>query len=729
MRMRREEQQPQAFRHAALALTGEAGNGKNDSMMQAATRTTLLVVGWCAIVVASTGFGMWQALSPESRAAISEDQRAALLVALAVVGLIALAAGVRAFLQARLGLVPRLVQAMEVLRTANPSLRLTSEAPPELRRAVNALAEHHQNRIRDVESQIEEATDALAGERDMLAALLSQLQDAVLLCSADGRILLYNPHARQLLGDEQAGFVGLGRSVFSLFRRSVILHCLDRLQNHDAEPLHAVISTRDGRRMHARFSRLQSGQLHGFLLTLTAPVETTGDAGGRSDSFGMDPIDRLLRDAVRQLTPLRAAIETIQQNPELGTAENATYHDVIATSCHTLAQTLESLQQRHRQHRLRQWPLEDIASDALAEILHRRVASAVESTVSCTVDPDAGWLSADSYRLAAAMRFIAREAHQHLQAQQFRIDIARADDGLIAIDLRWQGDAFSLDQWQALRDRPVQQGEGAMTDTMTDIAWRQNGEIRPHHEAGDSGIRWLLPETEAPTQPAMSGPAPEARPEFYDFNLFQHSTDSNALAARPLRELICTAFDTETTGLNPTDGDEIIAIGAIRVVNGRILSQEVFETLVATRRGIAPSARAVHGISADMLRDAPEIGPVLSRFRDFSEDTTLLAHNAAFDLSFLERQGAPAGVHFDQSALDTLLLSAVAFPDAEDHQLERIAERLGVPIVGRHTALGDAIVAAEVFVRLIPLLEMRGVDTLEDALRASKETWYARLQY
>ena len=79
--------------------------------------------------------------------------------------------------------------------------------------------------------------------------------------------------------------------------------------------------------------------------------------------------------------------------------------------------------------------------------------------------------------------------------------------------------------------------------------------------------------------------------------------------------------------------------------------------------------------------------------------------------------------------LDTLLLSAVVHPRQESHRLEAIAERFGVAVLGRHTALGDAIVTAEVFLRLLPLLAERGILTLGQAREAAQKTWYARLNY
>jgi DNA polymerase-3 subunit epsilon len=221
----------------------------------------------------------------------------------------------------------------------------------------------------------------------------------------------------------------------------------------------------------------------------------------------------------------------------------------------------------------------------------------------------------------------------------------------------------------------------------------------------------------------------QSRPEYYDFDLFARDAVPAALNEAPLVKLSYTVFDTETTGLEPSAGDEIISIGAVRVVNGRLLRNEVFEQLVNPRRALNPESARVHRIDAATLRNQPAIGEVLPSFHRFCEDTVLVAHNAAFDMRFLELKQASSGVRFSQPVLDTLLLSAVVHPGLEDHTLEAIAARLGVSVMGRHTALGDALLTAEILMKLLPLLAERGILTLGQALEASRKSYYARLQY
>lgn len=691
------------------------------------TRAALATAVCVAASLLAAGLLAWLALAPDTRAALLADPRSALLLLLGAGAAAAAGWGAWQLLRPHIGMVPRLVHALDILRESNPSFRLTREAPPELARAINALAADFQYRLGAVENRIREATDELAGERDLLAALLAQLREAVLVCADDGRILLYNPPAQQLLSGEHAPFVGLGRSVFSLFRRSVILHCLDRLAEHDSQDsdaaVRAIINTRDGRLLRARFSPLQQGRLSGFFLTL---AEAEGVAAGMAQPE--EQRAEVTDSALRHLTHVRTAIEALRDYPAMEDAQRERFLAMIDDESAVLGNCLAHSRQLEHAAQQARWPLEEIAAETFCAVLQRRVAAAAEGAVSLRVETPDDWLRADSYAMAAALRFVAARVRSELDGAAFCLRLSHSDDHA-ALDLLWSGPPVPPARWSQWERQPVQQGDGALPYTLSEIARRHGGECWPLQE-GVAGARWLLPLANAPGQRAAVEHAAGARPEYYDFNLFQTAPrDGDDRRDTRLRELICTAFDTETTGLDPAAGDEIIAIGGIRVVNGRILSQEVFESLVATGRPIAASAQAVHGISAAMLADAPSAEQLLPRFARFCEDTVLLAHNGAFDLSFLTRQGGGLGIDFSQPILDTLLLSAVLYPEGDAHQLEAIAERLGVSVIGRHTALGDAIVTAEIFVRLIPLLEARGIETLGDALRASQETWYARLDY
>jgi DNA polymerase-3 subunit epsilon len=164
-------------------------------------------------------------------------------------------------------------------------------------------------------------------------------------------------------------------------------------------------------------------------------------------------------------------------------------------------------------------------------------------------------------------------------------------------------------------------------------------------------------------------------------------------------------------------------------VNHRLQRQEIIDQLVDPRIRLKPEGIPIHGITEDMVRGQPTIDVVLPAFHEFCADTVLVAHNAAFDMRFFQMKEETLGIKFGQAVLDTLLLSAVIHPNQESHRLEVIAERLGVTVVGRHTALGDALVTGEVFLKMIPLLAEKGIFTLRQAIEASQETYFARVKY
>jgi DNA polymerase-3 subunit epsilon len=164
-------------------------------------------------------------------------------------------------------------------------------------------------------------------------------------------------------------------------------------------------------------------------------------------------------------------------------------------------------------------------------------------------------------------------------------------------------------------------------------------------------------------------------------------------------------------------------------VAAKLRQQECFEQLVDPQRSVPTAGVAIHGIQPEQLRGQPTIAAVLPAFHAFAQDTVLVAHNAAFDMRFLQLKEASTGVKFEQPVLDTLLLSAVLHPQQESHRLEAICQRLGVPVLGRHTALGDAMVTAEVFMKMLPLLQAQGITTLGQALDASRQTYLARVNY
>ena len=385
--------------------------------------------------------------------------------------------------------------------------------------------------------------------------------------------------------------------------------------------------------------------------------------------------------------------------------------------------------------RVTRWPLEEMRGADFVQAAARRIASATGLAVQAGDVDGSLWLKLDSYALLQAVTGLAWRLKDELGVGQPELRLQPAPGGRVHLDIAWPGPPLEPEAARAWELDPIELGGQRSTSSVRDVVERHGGEFWFGRDGDRGGVffRFLLPPAPAATaaqeQLEAAFVRSDSRPEYYDFDLFARSEGAHALDDLPLAALSYTVFDTETTGLDPAAGDEILQIGAVRLVNGRLLRGESFEQLVDPRRPIPATSIPIHGITPEMVAGQPTIDAVLPAFHRYAQDTVLVAHNAAFDMRFLQLKEAATGLRFDQPVLDTLLLSAVLHPQQDSHRLEAIAERLGVRVVGRHTALGDALVTAEVFQKLVPLLADRGIHTLGQALAASQQSGYASLSY
>jgi DNA polymerase III subunit epsilon len=213
------------------------------------------------------------------------------------------------------------------------------------------------------------------------------------------------------------------------------------------------------------------------------------------------------------------------------------------------------------------------------------------------------------------------------------------------------------------------------------------------------------------------------RPELYDFSFF----DSARLALpterwdQSLDRATFVVFDTETTGLEPDRGDRVVSLAGVKVQGGVVRRSKHFDAIVNPGRPIPPGSAVLHGITDARVAGMPALEAVMPAFLRFAEGAVLVGHEVWFDLSFLEPEAKRLGIPRIASShpvLDTRLLSRLVHGELPEHDLEAVAERLGVTIQGRHSALGDAYATADVLVRLLGLLRSRGVNTMGTLLEA-----------
>lgn len=159
-------------------------------------------------------------------------------------------------------------------------------------------------------------------------------------------------------------------------------------------------------------------------------------------------------------------------------------------------------------------------------------------------------------------------------------------------------------------------------------------------------------------------------------------------------------FDFETTGLSPNMGDRAIEIGAVRLVNGEV--SEHFQALMNPGKRISAFIEDYTGITNDMLVDADSCEHVMDRFADFIADDNLIAHNASFDMRFLDAEFERIGRNYSADFSCSLLLSRRIFQEAHSHKLGELVRFANIKSSGDfHRALYDSEMTAKVWMAML----------------------------
>ncbi len=649
----------------------------------------------------------------------------------------------------------RLPEEIELIYTVNPRHRIKREGGKMVNLLIDKLnewAERHETFETAVDKRVQTAKAEVEKEKNILAVIMSELPEGVLICNREGQILFYNRQARkfltrqneELLEDEMGddgqrrlpfGYFGLGRSVFEVIDRNLISHAWDEISEKlarqaESTAAYFVLLAPDSRHIKAEMVPVlnQQRQFSGFILILydiSAQMETDG----RADLL-LQSLSGGLRTSV---AGVRAASETMMEFPDIPAETRQEFTRIVYTEALRISKLLGQHSPERIEQPRSQWPLIEMRVGTVLEkiavkarhLLHMRL-------ISDNYDKDLQ-LSADSYSFSLAILFLMHQAHEEFKTPDFRCHVER-QNGYVHFDLIWEGPSLRMETVDLWTEKVLSLKDQGLPLTLGEVIHYHQAEIWPY-AAPDApettGIRLTLPalkgsENRLPHNLAI---IPDSRPEFYDFDLFNQPGQLPEVDNQPLADLTYTVFDTETTGLDPRGGDEIISIGAVRIVNNRLLSNDRFEQLVNPQRPLRWESVQIHGIRDEMLADKPIIEEVLPHFRKFTENTIMVAHNAAFDMRMLQIKEAATGIRFINPVLDTMLLSAVVHPAQENHNLMTIAQRLGIDVTGRHTAMGDALATAEMFLKLLPLLAKKGIHTLQAARQASEKTYYARLKY
>jgi DNA polymerase-3 subunit epsilon len=639
--------------------------------------------------------------------------------------------------------VNQLAEETHLITTINPQHRIKAQGSYDVMRLaeiINRCAEKQVTIEQSITRQLQATKHAAELDKDILAALLEGLPQGVLVCNLEGRIVFYNRKMKTLFAlkdEKESQWMGLGRSIFGIVEEDLIERALERIGHKLTEGKTTVTGERFLMGGHAKLALpaeilpVLDSQHHitGFIIYVEDSV-----ARFKKEQAFFTNLQTWQHQLTQSISVIKTTAELLQDESLESDQDRTQLIHILARESGLAAAKLSKNDIISTWYPNRPWPLTAVdAAEWSRYLMHRaeRVNKIDLHVESLNLNAQ---ISIDMYHLTNGLLFVLQQiAHtvgiDSVQGRFYQLD------AWLYLDLSWKGPCITAENLKQWKDANPSIRDVRLEITLSDILnyhgaklWLQRHPVAE----GCSGLRFLIPSLERSEMVNTNGYVtilPDARPEYYDFNLFQQAGQTAELDDRPLNELTYTVFDTETTGLDPQGGDEIISIGAVRIVNGRMLQEERFDQLINPKRHLPWASVKYHGIRPEMLIDQPTIEQVLPAFGRFAKHTVMIGHNVAFDMRMLQLKESATGVRFINPVLDTILLSAVVHPAQNDHSLNAISERLGVQIVGRHTAIGDALATGQVFLKLLPLLRERGIITLKQARTASEKTLYARLKY
>ncbi|BBO73568.1 DNA polymerase III subunit epsilon [Desulfosarcina widdelii] len=650
----------------------------------------------------------------------------------------------------------QMVEETRMMNTVNPAHRLKidgSREIKELAELINACGDQYETAKHVIDQTVESAKAKTEAEKNILATIMAELTQGVLICDTVGRILLYNRQAQRVLDKAQRpeedleaenveesalpeGFVGLHRSVYSLIDRNLIQYALKEIQrkldrNKKNVSSHFVVVTQKRRQLLVETLPIldEDQRFAGFALIfsdITHQLKHTGQLN--------EHLKNMAKSLRSSIAAIRSTADLMVQFPDMAADQKNDFLGIISEQAEALSRVLRNELTETSIYAKSRWPLAPILVTDFVAALQDEALLLSDIDLEVAECDSRCMIRVDNYSLMLAIRFVLERLKKEFNQDCSRIRLT-APGNLVQVDLIWNGPPLKIETLRHWSSLPLTAPQEGLPLTLKEVLEHHHAEIWPHTDSQETGVgclRLFIPmvQSERPSEDVRQvAQLLKKRPEFYDFDLFSRTGQAPELEKRLLGELTYTVFDTETTGLDPRGGDEIISIGAIRVVNGRLLHTETIHQLVDPCRPIPGESIKYHGITDQMVEGMPTVDKALAFLYRFARDTVLVAHNAAFDMRMLEMKEKATGIRFTNPVLDTMHLSAIVHPAHEDHSLDTIAQRLGVSLTKRHDALGDAIATGEVFLKIIPLLNEKGIYTLKDALVASQRTYYTRLKY
>ena len=206
------------------------------------------------------------------------------------------------------------------------------------------------------------------------------------------------------------------------------------------------------------------------------------------------------------------------------------------------------------------------------------------------------------------------------------------------------------------------------------------------------------------------------------FKKFKYQIDTKKLFNRvSLEQSNFSILDTETTGLHVEKGDQIISIASLKVSELKIDEQNYLDELVNPNMKIPESSTKIHNITDEQVKSKPSLLEISEKILKFLKKSVLVGHNIKFDINFLKENSKGSQLADRMKvikSIDTIYLTASLFPDLKNYELSNLCEYFNIKTDDqiRHSALGDCIITARLFLYLISIAQTKGVKNIANLM-------------
>ncbi|HEX6736313.1 MAG TPA: DNA polymerase III subunit epsilon, partial [Azonexus sp.] len=330
----------------------------------------------------------------------------------------------------------RMAETLRLMLSANRNFRVSIEGPPEVQQlasAANDLAAQRDVLMDDVDAQIARAKASVEEEKNRLAALMSELAQAVVVCNLDGRILLYNNRARLQFKALAQGptsvsggaLIGLGRSIHSILEKSQVEHALEVIRQRLAAGKTAIsnfiTTTRSGQLLRVQMVPVlaSAGEgdpaMSGYVLTVENITRSLEQEARR------DQVLHSLTEGSRSaLGNIRAAVGNLVDYPDMEGELRERFLGVVADEAAKMSQRLDQTMADFSDSMKTRWPLEDVLGIDLIAAAQRRIDDKLKLATKTEELDDALWVKADSFSLVFALVFLASKLQDHYEPRELR---------------------------------------------------------------------------------------------------------------------------------------------------------------------------------------------------------------------------------------------------------------------------------------------------------------------